>query len=231
MTSFIIVSSDKEKRMAYCTQFAVEHTINTFDSTIIEKDTDSKTTTKSIGIESIKNVQKKLLFKPLKSKDKLVIIEDAQLLTPEAQNALLKSLEEPPEHTFIILAADSQEAFLPTIRSRCQIIELETEKPVISEKERTAILTVVEELPTMSLGEKLKLAEQLAKDKDKAVLWIERLITILHEQLLQTANEESHHSLLTSHSSLLTSFQSLHTILKTTNINPRFAIEHTLLTI
>src|SRR6266403_3287728 len=98
MVSFIIVAKEKKKREAYVKEYATNHAISPFDRTIIEKDT-GKTATQSIGIENIKLIQKKIFLKPMQSKTKLVVIEDAQLLTPEAQNALLKVLEEPPEHT------------------------------------------------------------------------------------------------------------------------------------
>ncbi len=55
---------------------------------------------------------------------KLIALPNAQQLTPEAANALLKILEEPPKGTYFILAARQSEAVLPTIQSRCQIIRL-----------------------------------------------------------------------------------------------------------
>ena len=107
MVSFIVIAKEKRKREAYSKEFAKEHVINAFDITIIEKD---ETKVQSIGIETIKQIHKKIFLKPIKSKEKLIIIEDAQLLTPEAQNALLKVLEEPPAHTFIMLGTERQEA-------------------------------------------------------------------------------------------------------------------------
>src|SRR6185437_15079084 len=108
MVSFIVVAKDKTKREIYANNFAKEHNINPFDITRIEKDTDAKTITQSIGIEIVKQLQKKIFFKPIKSRSKLIIIEDAQLLTPEAQNALLKVLEEPPVNTYIFLGSESK---------------------------------------------------------------------------------------------------------------------------
>src|SRR5690348_588493 len=120
MVSFIVIAKDKKKREAYVKEFAKNENISTFDITIIEKETDSKTT-QSIGIDTVKLIQKKLFFKPMKSANKLIVIEDAQLLTPEAQNALLKVLEEPPANTFVMLGTEMKESLLPTILSRCQI--------------------------------------------------------------------------------------------------------------
>src|SRR5260370_33812393 len=100
MVSFIIISKEKKKREIYSKNFAAKHTISPFDITIIDKDSSSKTTSTNIGIDSVKLLQSKLYFKPIKSEYKLIILEDAHFLTPEAQNALLKVLEEPPAHTY-----------------------------------------------------------------------------------------------------------------------------------
>lgn len=81
-------------------------------------------TGKAIGIEAIRKLEK---FTSLRvpgdsANDRVVIIEDAQSLTLEAQNALLKTLEEPPAGTVLILTADHAQSVLPTIRSRSQVI-------------------------------------------------------------------------------------------------------------
>jgi DNA polymerase-3 subunit delta' len=55
---------------------------------------------------------------------RVVVIEDAHLLNPQAANALLKSIEEPPAETYFILTANSKDQVLRTIRSRCQILSL-----------------------------------------------------------------------------------------------------------
>ena len=60
--------------------------------------------------------------KPIISSKKVYIIDNADLMTKEAQNALLKTLEEPPEFVTIILIGENENAFLPTIKSRCMIL-------------------------------------------------------------------------------------------------------------
>lgn len=173
-----------------------------------------------------------MFLKPIKSKNKLVIIEDAQLLTPEAQNALLKILEEPPAHTLIFLGTDTQEALLPTILSRCQLIVLEEESKQLSEKTIEELKGFIQNFPELSINERLKEAEQLAKDKEKALTWIENLILVLREKLLKNYSSETFDTNDTLDTpGTLKKLQSLHTLLKTTNVNPRFAIEHTLLSL
>ena len=76
----------------------------------------------SIKIEQIRNLQKEIQEKPIISNKKVYIIDDADLMTKEAQNCLLKTLEEPPEFAVIILIGSNENAFLPTIKSRCMIL-------------------------------------------------------------------------------------------------------------
>jgi DNA polymerase III delta prime subunit len=245
MVSFIVVAREKKKREEYVRDFALKENIDRFDITVVEKDTSAKATTQSIGIEAVKLIQKKIFFKPVRSSKKIVVIEDAQLLTPEAQNALLKVLEEPPANTIIIVGTETKETLLPTILSRCQLIELEEEKRKLSDKTIEEMNLFLTGLADLSIGDKLKHAEKLAKDKDKAIKWIENLIFVLREKMLYSVrhSRESGNleipdqvrndnvNLTENYLFIIRSFQSLHTLLRTTNVNPRFAIEHTLLSL
>ena len=79
----------------------------------------------SIGVEDIRTqVNGDMAIKPYSSKYKIYIIDDAQKLTVEAQNALLKTIEEPPAYGIVMLLTNSLEALLPTIRSRCITLNL-----------------------------------------------------------------------------------------------------------
>jgi DNA polymerase-3 subunit delta' len=79
---------------------------------------------KSIGIEAVRQLEHFLSLKVPRSApvNRVVIIESAHTLTLEAQNALLKTLEEPPAGSLIILTANREQVLLPTIRSRAQTI-------------------------------------------------------------------------------------------------------------
>ena len=72
-----------------------------------------------IKIDQIRELIKKVYEKPIVSNKKVYIINDSNLMTKEAQNSLLKTLEEPPEYVTIILIAQNENLFLPTIKSRC----------------------------------------------------------------------------------------------------------------
>ena len=76
----------------------------------------------SIKIAQIRKLQSDILVKPYKSY-KIYVIDEAQKMTVEAQNALLKTLEEPPKYAIIILITNNKESLLETIKSRCEIIK------------------------------------------------------------------------------------------------------------
>ena len=76
----------------------------------------------TIKIDQIRYLQKKIQEKPIISNNKVYIIDDADCMTTEAQNCLLKTLEEPPQFATIILIGSNESLFLPTIRSRCMIV-------------------------------------------------------------------------------------------------------------
>lgn len=76
----------------------------------------------SIKIEKIRDLQTKILEKPIISDHKVYIIDDAETMTKEAQNCLLKTLEEPPKYVTIILVVSNESKLLTTIKSRCSKI-------------------------------------------------------------------------------------------------------------
>ena len=74
---------------------------------------------KSIKIGQIRLLQEQIAEKPIVSDKKIYIINNADLMTTEAQNCLLKTLEEPPEYAVIILVLSNETKLLNTIKSRC----------------------------------------------------------------------------------------------------------------
>ena len=80
---------------------------------------------KTIKIDQIRNLQSKIVEKPIISNKKVYIIDNADTMTEESQNCLLKTLEEPPEYAMIILISSNENRILQTIKSRCIIIKFE----------------------------------------------------------------------------------------------------------
>ena len=71
-------------------------------------------------IDDIRHLREQVSYGPVGGKKKVYIIDEAHMLTKEASNAFLKTLEEPPEHVIFILCTTEPEAIIPTILSRCQ---------------------------------------------------------------------------------------------------------------
>lgn len=78
----------------------------------------------SMGVETVRDIKKSLFFMPNDGDRKVYIIDDAQKMTVQAQNALLKFIEEPPASVLFFIVADKKESLLPTVVSRTRIISL-----------------------------------------------------------------------------------------------------------
>lgn len=79
----------------------------------------------TISVDDIRTqVNNDIVIKPYSSKYKIYIIPEADLMSVQAQNALLKTIEEPPEYAVIMLLTENAETLLPTIRSRCVMMKL-----------------------------------------------------------------------------------------------------------
>ena len=118
---------DDNKYCNHCKSCIEFNTNNNPDFLIISPDGNN------IKIEQIRDMQKKIQEKPIISEKKVYIIDNADLMTTEAQNCLLKTLEEPPEFAVIILIGSNSNSFLPTIKSRCTIMNFNkiTDKEMI----------------------------------------------------------------------------------------------------
>lgn len=77
---------------------------------------------KSISVDVVRDAIGEVYVRPLLGTRKLFVVEDGALLGTAAQNALLKVLEEPPDYVVFLMAAHSEEVFLPTILSRSQVL-------------------------------------------------------------------------------------------------------------
>jgi DNA polymerase III gamma/tau subunit len=116
----------------------------------------------SIGIEEVKELQKKVIYKPYQELVQLGIITEAHALTTEAQNALLKTLEEQPDHTEFILMVNNEKNLLETILSRGTRHYVKSESIDILE-ERPSVLD-------MDIVDQFKYIEELIKDGEPYTL-------------------------------------------------------------
>ena len=130
----------------------------------------------NIKIEQIRELQKKVQEKPIIATKKVYLIDNADLMTKEAQNALLKTLEEPPEFVTIILIGENDNAFLNTIKSRCMILHFnyisDTDiKKYIEKNYDMKITPKMLDIFQGSIGKAIEL-----KDKQEQYLIIEEVI-------------------------------------------------------
>ena len=80
----------------------------------------------SIGVDEVRDLVRALGARPVGRRWQIMIVEDADRLTEQACNALLKAIEEPTDRTVWMLCAPTVEDVLPTIRSRCRLVTLST---------------------------------------------------------------------------------------------------------
>lgn len=90
------------------------------DVSILEVGSDSQ----EIKIEQVRELQKNLNLSPYEARYRIALLLDFQRANPNAQNALLKTLEEAPPRVILLMTADAPENLLPTITSRCEILRL-----------------------------------------------------------------------------------------------------------
>ncbi len=102
------------------------------------------------GIDDVRTLRDAVKLSPAQAKKKVYIIDEAHMLTTEASNALLKTLEEPPEHVMFILATTNPEKLIPTIRSRTTNINF---RKATNEEVVRSLLRVI-------AGEKKKISEE-----------------------------------------------------------------------
>jgi DNA polymerase-3 subunit gamma/tau len=105
------------------------------------------------GIDSIRELREKVMVPPATGKYKVYILDEAHMLTPEAFNALLKTLEEPPRHIIFVMATTDIHKMLPTVLSRCQRFDFK----------RLTTRQIVEHLKFVAEQEQIKLERSAAE--------------------------------------------------------------------
>ncbi len=149
----------------------------------------------SIGIEEVKDLQGSMRYKPFQEERQVGIILEAEKLTIQAQNALLKTLEETSDTSIYILCVDNERNLLPTIQSRGVIIYPrlqgieEEESPEEGEESLADILD-------LDLLEQFSLIEEYAKEKESSLLLLNALEERFKRELeldIKNGNIESSH--------------------------------------
>lgn len=142
---------------------------------------------KSIGVEETQSWTRWLQMKPFQYKVKLGIIADANSLTTPAQNALLKSLEEPTPGTMIWIFATGPKALLSTLRSRCREVSAGGNGPSLDSQglEKLANILVFKPYP-----EKVKVVEQV--QQELSVAEQQQLIKLIMKEIISLPEQSTH---------------------------------------
>jgi len=141
------------------------------------------------GIDDVRILRDAVKLSPVSAKKKIYIIDEAHMLTTEASNALLKTLEEPPEHVIFILATTNPEKLIETIRSRTTYIPFRkaTSEEIVRSLKRVVTgekikidsdtLNVIAEASDGSFRDGIKILEQLvAEEKDLTKEFLEEFL-------------------------------------------------------
>jgi len=135
---------------------------------------------RSISIAQARKGVGFLREKPFSYKKKFLIILNSEKMTTQAQNSLLKTLEEPPVYALIILSSKTQNSLLETIVSRCKLVSIKGER---SDEEENYEISY-KKILNMSMGERLDVCLEISKEEKDDVLkildsWVEEGRTVL----------------------------------------------------
>lgn len=210
--SFLITALDKNESKSHTQTLLKEMGVDPIDINLNVYE-------KAMGIEDVRNIQKAILLKPFRGKTKAVIIDAYEGITPEAQNALLKILEEPPNNTAIVITATNKDLLLPTIVSRCKVVVLQENEIKLLDNDFSEFEKYLNTLLNGKTGDRLKIAQNITADKGDAGLWLEKMATFLESKLKQ---DDKNAKLL----NFLKELQSTYKAVKSTNVSPRTALEN-----
>ena len=118
-----------------------------------------------ISVDEVRDkVVRDALIRPYGSGKKVYIVDEAEKMNPQAQNALLKTLEEPPEYVVILLLADRKEYFLPTVLSRAVKLTLTEEET--EEEAETPVRTLLRQGIRMKTPDVIRFVNEEQKNKE-----------------------------------------------------------------
>ena len=138
----------------------------------------------SMGVDDIREqINDTIMVRPYSSQYKIYIVDEAEKMTVQAQNALLKTIEEPPAYAVIMLLTTNPDAFLPTILSRCVQLKLKPLKDsVVKEylEEKLHVKDIQAEIYSAFARGNLGKAIHLAQSEDFKMMY-EEILTLLKE--------------------------------------------------
>lgn len=212
MHSYLIIGSLEQSRLTEIQARLDALDISKFDVITIN------TSQSSIGINDVRDFISKLQLLPSQSPMVAGIISDASLLTMEAQQALLKTLEEPPSTAILFLGISQKNILLPTILSRLESVVLK-EKNTALNPNRSIDESLIENLLNASSGQRLSILSLPCKTKEDSRIFLSDAIHILQKKL--TCSPSTH---TTQISTILTRLMKLYDI-NQSSMNMQLLIE------
>jgi hypothetical protein len=196
--------------------------VSRFDRTYIEAD-------KSIGIDRIRSLISQLNLIPAHGKKRAGIIPEAEKATTEAQNALLKLLEEPPKSTHIFLSAPNPAHLLPTIVSRCKIARI-VGAGLVPARSLDDIKNIFNPSHithhTSPITKSFELSQKYGSTRDSADQLLQNALLYTRSKYLVTNPHITHHTLPITHYSQIARKINLSRKLLASNVNPRQVLEN-----
>lgn len=219
----IVIAETETRRGEYITRELASLRINPADIVSLELAEDKE----HIGISQVRDFTRQMILSPMASVTRAGVIANAQLLTPEAQNALLKIIEEPPKNAVFILGSDSPDALLPTVISRCQIVNIAHE-PRTSSDDMLAPPAQIESLIASSPGVILSTVQSIAADRNATKLWTISAIHTTRDMLLSELRGNKNPRRLDLLSRTIRALEQARKELSA-NVTPRLVLEHVFL--
>ncbi len=139
---------------------------------------------RQIKIEQIRNLRKDACLKPIEARKKVYIIYDADSMTEQASNCLLKTIEEPPKNVIIILIGSNLSSILPTIVSRCQIIKFHESK--YAKKAHNEEGSYIDEFLNIENRFSSETLEFIKRPKSEQLKTVDLLLTYFRDMLVGT---------------------------------------------
>ncbi|MCI9339559.1 MAG: DNA polymerase III subunit delta' [Dorea sp.] len=159
----------------------------------------------SISVDDIREqVNNTIMIKPYQGPYKVYVIDHADIMTPQAQNALLKTIEEPPQYAVIMLLTENAEMLLPTIASRCVMLKLRYIRDILIKKYLMETLKVPDYKADMctafaqgNMGRAIMLAnsEHYNEIREEAVQTLKYIHEMELNEVIQAVNRISSYKL------------------------------------
>lgn len=209
----LLILGNKTETEARIEKYISDLHISQFDILKIGRD-------ETAGIDDVKKIRAFVTTSAVSGKIRAAVIYDAEKATTQAQNALLKVLEEPPANCLIILTASKAHSLMPTVVSRCQIVFVSTADDTPDDDHEKTIRS----LSTRSVAEKILIVQEKIKTKADAMDFLSESIrayhSFLHENPQASAYTLDRKKILTNTRKCLNAL----TLIEN-NCNPRLTLE------